>query len=73
MQRFGEATTPSYIKEFKHGVYYGQSCRAKCAPPQEKAPGQGFLWGNGNEKVWGCYERKYKEVICGGWGVEEDG
>ena len=26
MQRFGEATTPSYIKEFKHGVYYGQSC-----------------------------------------------
>ena len=26
MQRFGETTAPSYIKEFKHGVYYGGSC-----------------------------------------------
>ena len=26
MQRFGKTTAPSYIKEFKHGVYYGVTC-----------------------------------------------
>ena len=26
MQRFGEATTPSYINEIKHGIYFGGKC-----------------------------------------------
>ena len=47
MQRFGEATTPSYIKEFKNGVYYGVKCKfgSMGAAPQTGKTGVIFsLW-----------------------------
>ena len=42
MQRFGETTAPSFIKEFKHGVYHGGACRAneRSTTPRVHHPGR---------------------------------